>query len=181
VLFRSTQRQRNGDRPTVDLSASASYTRNYGTSSSPFAGNYRTGAIGVQLNYPLYTGGLNQSRVRQALANEEKARQDLESARRAVAQAARQAYTGVDLGMAQIRALESAERSARSQLDSTVLGYQVGVRINLDVLNAQSLLLNTQRDLKKARYDYLINGLRLQTAAGDLTEEDVRRVNALLR
>ncbi|HEU0200875.1 MAG TPA: TolC family protein, partial [Burkholderiaceae bacterium] len=67
-----------------------------------------------------------------------------------------------------------------SQLDSTRLGYQVGVRINLDVLNAQTQLFNTQRDLKRARYDVLLNGLRLKSAAGTLDENDVAAINALL-
>jgi outer membrane protein len=79
-----------------------------------------------------------------------------------------------------VRALESAEVSANSQLESTRLGYRVGVRINLDVLNAQTQLFNTQRDLKKARYDFLINGLRLQSSAGALSEKDVETLNALL-
>jgi outer membrane protein len=102
----------------------------------------------LQILGPLYTGGGNQSRIREALANDEKARQAVESVRRTAAQAAHQAYTGVDLNVAQILALEPAERSAKSQLESTQLGYQVGARINLDVLNAQTLLITTQRDLK---------------------------------
>jgi outer membrane protein len=107
--------------------------------------------------------------------------QDLEAARRNAAQSARQAYTGTDYGLAQVRALESAEVSAKTQLESTRLGYEVGVRINLDVLNANTQLFNTQRDLKKARYDFLVNGLRLKAASGALEDRDVQAVNALLQ
>ena len=180
IAQREIVRQRQGYWPTVDLTAQVQ--QNYSDGSSSEGGNNttRTSTIGVVLNVPLYTGGLTQSRVREALANEERARQDLESARRTAAQAARQAYTGTDYGLTQVRALESAEVSANSQLESTRLGYRVGVRINLDVLNAQAQLFNTQRDLKKARYDFLINGLRLQSSAGALSEKDVETLNALL-
>jgi outer membrane protein len=175
-----TTRSRHGHYPTLDLAASISQSRTSGSLTSDTSNTLRDSRIGVQLNIPIYAGGLIQSRVREALANEERARFDLESARRNAAQGARQAYTGVDFGLAQVRALESAEVSAKSQLDSTQLGYQVGVRINLDVLNAQTQLFNTQRDLKKARYDFLVNGLRLKSAAGALDEKDLEAINALL-
>jgi outer membrane protein len=180
IAERETQRAKYGERPTVDLVASAQVNRSDGSTTIAGSNTSRNGTVGVQLNWPLYTGGLTQSRIREALANEERSKQDLEFARRNAAQGARQAYTGVDFGLAQVRALESAEVSAKSQLESTRLGYRVGVRINLDVLNATTQLFNTQRDLKKARYDFLVNGLRLQAAAGSLQEESLQGVNALL-
>jgi outer membrane protein len=146
-----------------------------------FATGTTSGAVGVIATVPLYTGDLLQSRIREARANESRAEQDLEAARRSAGQSARQAYTGTDYGLAQVRALESAETSAKTQLESTRLGYQVGVRINLDVLNANTQLFNTQRDLKKARYDFLVNGLRLKAASGTLEDKDVRAINALLQ
>lgn len=176
-----TTRSRHGHYPTLDLAASVSQSRTSGSLTSDASNSFRDSRIGVQLNVPIYSGGLIQSRVREALANEERARFDLESARRNAAQGARQAFTGVDFGLAQVRALESAEVSAKSQLDSTRLGYQVGVRINLDVLNAVQQVFSTKRDLAKARYDTIINGFRLKQAAGNLTEEDVQRANALLQ
>jgi len=175
-----TQRSRDAYKPTVDLVASASRTRASASTTSPLANTTTFGTIGVQLNVPIYTGGLIQSRVRESLSNEERARFDLESARRNAGQAARQAYTGVDYGLTQVRALESAEISAKSQLDSTRLGYQVGVRINLDVLNANTQLYTTQRDLKRARYDFIVSGLRLKSAAGSLDDRDVEAINSLL-
>jgi len=176
----STRSARHAESPTVDLQAQAAAQRAQASSTSPFYNTVRQGVIGVQLNFPLYTGGLLQARIREALANEDKASQDLENARRSAGQGARQAYVGSSYGLSQVTALESAEVSARSQLDSTKLGYQVGVRTNLDVLNADGQLFNTQRDLKKARYDFLVNGLRLRASAGALAEEDVSAVNALL-
>ena len=92
----------------------------------------------------------------------------------------RQAYFGITSGLAQVKALQAAEVSSQSALDSNKLGYQVGVRINIDVLNAQQQLYSTQRDLARARYDTLLNGLRLKSAAGTLTEEDIARLNGLL-
>lgn len=171
---------RNGHMPTVDLTASIGQNRSSGSVNTTQSNTTTTGVVGVQLNVPIYSGGLTQSRVREALAIEERSAQDLESARRTANQNAKQAFTGVDFGLAQVRALESAEVSARSQLESTRLGYQVGVRINLDVLNATTQLFSTQRDLKKARYDFLVNGLRLESAVGSLDERDVQAINALL-
>ena len=175
-----TKLARNGHMPTVDLVASLNQNRSDGSASAGISNTTRTGVLGVQLNVPVYSGGLTQSRIREALAIEDRTQQDLEAARRNASQSAKQAYTGVDFGLAQVRALESAEVSARSQLESTRLGYQVGVRINLDVLNATTQLFATQRDLKKSRYEFLINGLRLESATGGLDEQDVQAVNTLL-
>ena len=83
-------------------------------------------------------------------------------------------------GLAQVKALEAAEISANNQLSATRLGYRVGVRSNLEVLNSQQLLANTRKDLAKARYDTLLSGLKLKSATGQLTEEDLKLVNAYL-
>jgi outer membrane protein len=181
IAQRETRRARNAYQPTVDLSGSVQWQHTTGQPLQPFSNNATSGAIGLIATVPLYTGDLIQSRIREAHANESRSQQDLEAARRNAAQAARQAYTGTDYGLAQVRALESAETSAKTQLESTRLGYEVGVRINLDVLNANTQLFNTQRDLKKARYDFLVNGLRLKAASGTLEDRDVQAVNALLQ
>jgi outer membrane protein len=118
--------------------------------------------------------------VREAIALQDKSLSDLEFARRTAANDARSAFTNVNYGLAQVQALESAERSARTQLESTQLGYRVGVRILLDVLNATTQLVGTQRELKKARYNFLVNGLGLKASVGALTEDDLRAVNSLL-
>ena len=118
--------------------------------------------------------------MREALANEDKARADLENLKRTAAQNARQFFLAVTNGLAQVRAFEAAQVSSQSSLDSNKLGYEVGVRINIDVLNAQQQLFTTQRDLAKARYDTIVNSFRLKAAAGSLKEEDVAGINALL-
>ena len=182
IAQRETVRARNAYRPTVDLSGSVQWQHaNNGSPQIPFTYNATSGAVGLIATVPLYTGDLLQSRIREAHASEHRAEQDLEAARRNAAQSARQAYTGTDYGLAQVRALESAETSAKTQLESTRTGYEVGVRINLDVLNANTQLFNTQRDLKKARYDFLINGLRLKAATGTLEDRDVQAIKALLQ
>jgi len=131
---------------------------------------------------PFFTGGLTQSRIREALANQARADQDLENAQRATAQAVRQNFLNVTSGIAQVQALEQALTSTQSQLDSTILGRDVGVRTSVDVLNAQQQVYQTRRDLQQARYNYVLNTLRLKAAAGQLAEGDVADVNrALLR
>ncbi len=176
---RDIQRNRAGHLPTLDLVASSSRLRNSGqvTGSS---GTRSDNAVGVQWAIPIFNGFAVTSRVRESIALEDKARNDLEATRRNAAQLARQSYLGVNSGLAQVRALEAAEVSSQSALESNKLGYQVGVRINIDVLNAQRQLYSTRRDLSRARYDTIMNGLRLKAASGSLREEDLVPVNNLL-
>jgi outer membrane protein len=180
IASREIQRQRDAYKPTVDLVSGYTINKFNGTQATDTNPRINSGSVGVVLNVPIYTGGLIQSRVREALSLQERSSFDLESARRNAANAARDAFTGVNFGLAQVSALESAEVSARTQLESTQLGYEVGVRIQLDVLNATTQLVQTQRDLKRARYDVLLAGLRLKSAAGTLGDEDMAAVNALL-
>jgi outer membrane protein len=136
--------------------------------------------IGLQMKMPLYTGGSTQNRIKETLSLEDKARNDLDAARRGVAQGTRVAFLGLKSGRAQVNALEAAESSSKLALEATQLGYKVGVRVNIDVLNAQTQLNLTQRDLARSRYDVLVNGLRLRQAAGELRPDDINAVNALL-
>ena len=137
--------------------------------------------IGVEFNLPLYSGGATQNRVVEAVALEDKSRNDLEGARRAATQLTREAYLGLIAGQGQVRALEAAEASSQSALEANRLGYQVGVRINIDVLNAQSQLFETKAKLAKARYDYLVGTLRLKQVVGSLTNADLQPINTLLK
>lgn len=173
-------RNRGGHHPTLDLVASYSDT---GASGSNFGvGNdTKASAVGLQLNLPLYQGGATSSRVREAVANQEKARQDLEQTVRQTALSTREAYFGVSSGIAQVKALEQALMSSQSSLDSTKLGLEVGVRTNVDVLNAQQQLFSAKRDLYKARYGYLLSRLKLKSAAGTLAEDDLQQVNQWLK
>ena len=174
-------RQRAGHLPTLDLTGSYSRSDSPLNAAPPVIGPVvNAGAIGLTLSVPIYSGGLTQSRVREALANREKAEQDLENTRRGVAQAVRANFLNVTSGIAQVRALEQALTSTKSQLDSTILGRDVGVRTSVDVLNAQQQVFQTRRDLQQARYNYLLSTLRLKAAAGTLTEADIEAVNRTL-
>lgn len=176
---REIERNRAGHYPTLDLVANSSRRNVNGQTSS--SGTTQNNAIGVQFNIPIFNGYGVTSRVRESIALEERARNDLETTRRNAAQVARQAFLGVNSGLAQVKALEAAEVSSTSALESNKLGYQVGVRINIDVLNAQRQLYSTRRDLSRARYDTIVNGLRLKAAAGSLREDDLVPVNNLLQ
>ncbi len=177
-----TDKAKAGHLPTVDLVGSLSTARNTGSipKLQGTAGNSNTATLGVQLNVPLFAGFAIQNRVKETLVLEEKSRNDLEAARRAVAQGTRQAYFGVQSGQAQVKALEAAEASTKLALEATQLGYRVGVRVNLDVLNAQTQLFSTQRDLARARYDVLVGSLRLRQVAGQLQPADLAPINSLL-
>jgi outer membrane protein len=183
VAAREIERVRAGHLPTLSLVGTAGTSSSSISTSTSLNNNASDAAnrtIGLQLAIPLYAGGNVSSQVRQAVANREKAQQDLEGARRTAALSARQSYVGVTNGMAQVKALEAALVSSRSALDSNKLGYEVGVRINIDVLNAQQQVFSTLRDLSRARYDTILNGLRLKSASGTLGEADLEEVNRLL-
>jgi outer membrane protein len=175
-----TQKAKSGHLPTLDLTGSYGMTRYQGDPASSRVNN-NTAVIGLSFNLPLYAGHATQNRIQETVALEEKARNDLEGAQRTVAQATRTAFFGVQSGLGQVKALEAAEASSQSALDANKLGYQVGVRINIDVLNSQSQLFQTKRDLTKARYDVLLGQLKLRQAAGVLKAEDVQNVGSLLQ
>lgn len=182
IAVREIERSRGGHLPTLNLvgSSGSNSSSLSATALNNTASDSTTRIIGLQLALPLYSGGNVSSLVRQAVANREKAQQDLESSRRAAALSAQQAYLGVNNGRAQVKALEAALVSTRSALDSNKLGYEVGVRINIDVLNAQQQVFSTLRDLSRARYDTILNGLRLKAAAGSLGESEIEEINRLL-
>jgi outer membrane protein len=176
-----TEKARAGHKPTVDLTASYGWAHNVNGSSTSVLDNApRQGTAGVAINFPLFSGFAVQNRIRETLSLEDKARTDLEATRRQVAQAVRTAYFGVVSGQGQVRALEAAEASSQSSLDANRLGYQVGVRINIDVLNAQTQLFQTKRDLSQARYNVLLGHLKLRQANGTLEPDDLTRLNTLL-
>jgi len=182
VATLETERARAAGQPTVDAVASvgASTSRGGLNDLSRSSGTTTRASVGVQLNWPLYTGGATQNRIKETLALEDKSRHELEAARRAVSQSTRQAYFGVHSSLAQVKALEAAEASSKLALESTRLGYRVGVRVNLDVLNAQSQLVTTQRDLARARHDAVVATLRLKQASGQLGTSDIDSVTRLL-
>ncbi len=169
-----------GHYPTLDLVAQYSNQTGVGGAFTGRGIDLVSKSIGLQLNVPIFQGLSVQSRVREALANRDKARKDLENVQRTTALQVRQNYLNVTNGIAQIKALKQALTSSRSQLESTELGQEVGVRTEIDVLNAQQQYFSARRDLAQAYYDYLMSRLRLKAAVGELDEDDLLEINALL-
>ena len=167
--------------PTVDFVATHGQTGASATGETLGVGrDTTTTAVGVQLAMPLFQGFAMTSRDRETAALALKAKEDVENARRNSALATRQNYLAVINGIAQVGALEQALVSSQSALDSNKLGYEVGVRINIDVLNAQQQVFQTRRDLALARYNTIVNSLRLKAVAGTLRDEDLEEVNRAL-
>ena len=170
-----------GHKPTLDATASYNVQRNPSGTITSLPTTFRTNTanIGLTFNLPLFAGFATQNRIKETLSLKDKAQSDLEGTRRSVALSTRTAYFGVQSGQGQVKALEAAELSSQSALDANKLGYQVGVRINIDVLNSQSQLFQTKRDLAQARYNVLLGGLRLRQANGTLTPADLMPINTL--
>jgi len=143
--------------------------------------NIYNNTIALQMNVPIFSGGFNNSVIRQRAALLDKAKSDYDNLRRTAAQATRQAFTGFYGGLATVKAYEAAEKSSASALASSQLGFDVGTLINLDVLIALDALFTTRATLYKARYDTILNALRLKAHAAALTDQDLVSVNALLK
>ncbi len=179
------QKSMASHKPTLDAQMTYGRTENFnGVFNGP---NYSatplttwSPSVGLVLNVPLFAGFSGVYKVKEAYALKDKAQADLENARRATEQATRNTYFGLLAGLSQVKAYEAAEASSQSALDANKLGYSVGVNINIDVLNAQSQLYQTKRDLAKARYDVLVTNLKLHQAAGTLTPADLQPINDLL-
>ena len=179
IAAQEVDRQNAGHLPSLDLVGS--YTDSYVNGGIAGIGlDQRAAVIGMQLSVPIYQGGAVSSRSREALSNKLKAQDDLEAARRQADMETRQAYLNLVSTVSQISALEQALASTQSQLESTQLGYEVGVRTSVDVLNVQQQLFNAKRELLQARYTYLMNILMLKAAVGDLTMADLEAVNQQL-
>jgi len=179
VAAKEVERMRAGHYPTLD--AVANYGRNNSALSFLGNDNLETNArnIGLQLNIPIFQGGYVNSKTREAVANRSAADATLENTKRTAALNAQQSFLGVVNGLAQVRALDAALISSTSALESNKLGYEVGVRINIDVLNAENQVYITKRDLAKARFDTLLSQLKLKAAVGSLGETDLEQINPL--
>jgi outer membrane protein len=172
-------------KPTLDAQMTYGRTENLkgafiGTTYASTPSTTWNPSVGLVLNVPLFAGFSGVYKVKEAIALKDKAQSDLENARRGTEQATRNTYFGLLAGLSQVKAYEAAEASSQSALDANKLGYSVGVNINIDVLNSQSQLYQTKRDLAKARYDVLVTNLKLRQAAGTLTPADLQPINDLL-
>jgi outer membrane protein len=174
-------RARAAHLPTVDLVASAAHALGSGSLSTNANSQSRSTLLGLAVSVPIYQGGFVDSRVREAIALQDTARQNLEGARRSAVSNAQNGFTGVNSAAASVTAFEQALRSAQTALESNRLGLEVGVRTNLDVLNVTQQLFQTQRDLAQSYFNYLISLLRLKAAVGALTEQDLEDINRRLQ
>ncbi|MBK7353357.1 MAG: TolC family outer membrane protein [Nitrosomonas sp.] len=169
-----------GHYPTLDLVAQYTDQQGVGGAITGRGLDLTSKSVGLQLHVPIFQGFSVQSRVREALANRDRARMDLENIRRTTGLQVRQQYLNATNGIAQVKALKQALASSKSQLDSTILGQEVGVRTEVDILNAQQQFFSARRDLVQAYYNYLMSRLRLKAEAGELDEEVLQEINALL-
>jgi len=177
------KKNRSDHLPTLDLvgNVGSNYSSHSLTTPDDFSTRATQHEIGLQLTVPIYSGGAINSKVTEAIANMNKAEADMEAASRQASTDAQQAFAGVTNGLAQIEALNVAVESGLSAVKGNRVGYKLGIRINIDVLNAEQQLFTAQRDLSKARYETLLQGFKLKAAAGVLSETDLKAVNAMLQ
>ena len=168
-----------GHLPTLD--AVASYNRtNANGGINGFGSDLNNTTVGLQFQMPLYQGGATSSKVREAIANQQKAQEEIEAARRKAELDTRQAYLEVTSNIAQANANEQTLYSTESQLASTNKSFKLGIRTNVDVLNAQQQVFNAKRDLLQTHYNYLLGLLKLKYASGILHDQDLEEVNGQL-
>jgi len=172
--------QRSGHLPTLDLVAGYNKA-NKANIGGGIAKDTTSSSISLELNIPIYEGGLVTQKTREAVYLHNQSLDILEQQRRLVLHQARDAYRGVISGISRVKALLAATISTRSALETTEAGFEVGTRTIVDVLNAQRDVFRAKRDYAQARYDYILNTLRLKQAAGTLQPEDLKYANQWLR
>ena len=179
IASQEIEKQRAAYYPTLDAVSNYNDSSANG-SAQGFGSDSKISQFGLQLQIPIYQGGLYASRVREAVANKQRALDDVEVARRKAEFDTRQAYLNLTGSVSQVQAYEQALSSSQSQVDSTSLGYEVGVRTSVDVLNAQQQFFSAQRDLLQARYTYLLSIIKLKSATGLINEADLADINKRL-
>jgi outer membrane protein len=168
--------QKSGFYPTLDLQAGYAMDR----SAAELGNDTDAGFVGLTLNVPIYQGGAVASRTRQAGYNFRAAQDQLDQVRRQVDQQVKDAFRGIQSSIEDVKARQAAVVSARSSLESTQAGLEVGTRTQVDVLNAQRQLFQAEYDYLASRYQYIINGVKLHQATSTLTREVLARGNAWL-
>lgn len=173
------QKNKAGHLPRVDLIAS--YSKGDAESLSTYTQNTVNRSVGVQVSIPIYSGGAVNASTRQAAATYERAKADLDARTNKVLVDLRKAHSVVQSSVHKVEALVKAVESGKELMKATEQSIKGGVRINLDLLNAQQQLFTSQRDLAQARYTYLLGLLRLRAAAGTIGDTDIREVAAYFR
>ena len=166
--------QKSAHKPTLDFNASKSH-------SDSDAGTTDTTSYGIQFNMNFFNGGSTSASVRQAEHNLTRAVESLEEARRSTQRNVRSSFLSVSSAVSQVKALNQAVISSQSRLKASEAGFDVGTRTTVDVLDARRELYNSQRLHSRARYDYILEKLRLEQFVGDLNEEDVNKINGWLQ
>lgn len=172
------ERQRSGHYPTLDLVGSYGFQSSEGAAGQT---DVETAQVGLEFDLPLYQGGRTRSQVRQASGDLRSANEDLERRRREVQRGTREAFLGIASGIGRVKALAQAVRSNRTALRATRAGFEVGTRTSVDVVASERALSAAQRDYAQARYDYILNVLRLKQATGILARADLEEFNRWLR
>ncbi|TWI64339.1 protease secretion system outer membrane protein [Pseudoduganella lurida] len=172
-------RSKAGHYPRVDMVASVS--KNTAETLNTYNQESKNRAIGIQVNVPIYAGGQISAVSRQSVAGLEKARAEYQVKTDKITVELKKQYAAVTSSTARIQALDKAVISAKLLVTATTQSIRGGVRINLDLLNAQQTLFTSERDLAQARYNYLLAKLRLRAAAGTLGDEDVRDMASYFR
>ncbi len=167
--------QNAGHLPTLDLVANHGFNE---SGSIRFGGTeVDSTSIGLELNVPLYEGGLVSSRTREARQHYNEAREQLEQQYRAAQRQTREAYRGVISGISLVMALKQAVVSTETALQATTAGFEVGTRTAVDIVISERATLQSKRNYARARYDYILDSLRLKKAAGTLSPDDLQQVN----
>ena len=179
VAEQEVRRRRAGHYPTVDLVARHGNTDS-GGSVTGGASDVDSTSVNLQLTVPFYSGGLVRSQTREAYKSQKQAMEERKLQHRIVMRETRAAFQGVNSAIRRAQALNDSLRSQESALAGRTKGYRSGVSTLLDVLDAERDLTSTRRDYARARYEYLLNLLRLKQQAGALGESDLLYINALL-
>jgi outer membrane protein len=174
-----------GHMPTVDLFAQygefdSTATQTNNGLEGPANSNQKQDTIGVQVTVPVFSGGVTQSRVRQQVYLQRAAKEKLEGTQRSAERQTRDAYLGVLAEKARVQALQQSVKSSQTALEATEAGFEVGTRTTVDVLDARRRLFEAQRDYARSRYDYLINIVKLKSAAGVMAPQDLGTINDFL-
>lgn len=169
-----------GHAPTADLTYTYTMSSDTGTVTSSFPRRGDTSQVGLSVNIPLFASGATHAKVRETEALRDKAQNDVDAARRAVQVGVRQNFSASLSQVGLARGLETATRSLDAAFQANRRGYEVGLKVNVDVLDAQTKLFESRRDLSRARYDAWLSFLKLKSFAGQLMDGDVDRLDALL-
>ena len=184
IAEREIDSRRSGHYPTID--AIANRSRNWDKGGYPYGATKNEGirsysdTIGIEINIPIFSGGMTSSRVREAVLLKSKLEEDVEYLRRGIELKVRDYYLSLQTNFSEISAYQQAMKSATLQLESTQLGFQEGLRNSVEVLDSQQILFNAKLNVLESRYNYIMNFINLKLSAGMLSIEDLNEINQYL-